>query len=49
MTCEMGPRFAGIVCTETTGSFSFSALAHPPTKNKPIMAQAKAIEVRRIG
>jgi hypothetical protein len=38
-----------MVCTETTGSFSFSALVHPPRKNKPIMAQAGAIEVRRTG
>src|SRR5260370_35107776 len=30
MICEMGPRWAGVVCTETTGSFSFSSLAQPP-------------------
>src|SRR6267154_4006662 len=47
-TCEMDARCAGVVSTETTGSFSFSALLQPlATQSIAAMVLKRAIHLRR--
>src|SRR5438132_11006663 len=48
LTCEMGARCAGVVCTDTTGSFSFSSLLQPLARQSiAAIAQKRNVAPRR--